>query len=213
MSDRRSELTVYAIDGVIPVVHPEAFVHPTAVLIGDVIIGAGVYVGPGASLRGDLGRIEIGRGSNIQDNCIVHGFPGGLTVVEEDGHIAHGSVLHGCRVRRNALVGMNAVVMDDAEIGESSIVAAMALVTAGTQVPAHHLVAGVPGRVVRELKEQELNWKREATAEYQHLAVRSLASLRPVVPLTEEDDNRPALQPRGVAPLHETKVKGADGKP
>lgn len=198
-------LQVYAIDGVIPVVHPEAYVHPTAVLIGDVIIDAGTYIGPGASLRGDLGRIRIGRGCNIQDNCIVHGFPGGETIVEENGHIAHGSVLHGCTVLRNALVGMNAVVMDGAQVGESAIVAAMALVTAGTQVPSGHLLAGVPGRVVRELSDAELAWKVEATAEYQHLTTRCLRTLARVMPLTEEEPDRPQLQPRGVAPLHLTR--------
>ncbi len=205
MGEERGDLTVYSIDGVVPVVHPTAYVHPAAVLIGDVVVGQGCYIGPGASLRGDLGRIEIGAGSNIQDNCIVHGFPGGLTQVGENGHIAHGAVLHGCHVRRNGLVGMNAVVMDDAEVGESAIIAAMALVTAGTVVPARHLVAGVPGRVVRELKEGELTWKIEATAEYQHLAVRCLESLKPTVALGEEEPGRPALKPRGVAPLHESK--------
>lgn len=203
---------VYSIDGVVPVVDPSAFVHPAAVLIGDVIIGSGCYIGPGASLRGDLGRIEIGAGSNVQDNCIVHGFPGGVTRVEEHGHIAHGAVLHGCTVGRNALVGMNAVVMDDAEIGESAIIAAMALVTAGTRVPERHLLAGIPGRVVRELKKQELSWKVEATAEYQHLAVRSLASLQPATPLEAEEAMRPSLNPRGVTPLHKTKSIGSEGE-
>lgn len=211
MNSRNPSLTVYSIDGVVPVVHPDAFVHPAAVLIGNVVIDSGCYIGPGASLRGDLGRIEVGAGSNVQDNCIVHGFPGGVTVIEESGHIAHGAVLHGCIVRRNALVGMNAVVMDDARIGESAIVAAMALVTAGTQVPAKHLVAGVPGRVVRELKEGELAWKLEATAEYQHLTQRSLQTMRAVAPLDAEEANRPELKPRGVTPLHET--KGSSSEP
>jgi len=200
-------LHVYAIDGVIPVVHPKAYIHPTAVLIGDVVIGAGCYIGPGASLRGDLGRIWIGEGCNVQDNCVVHGFPGGETRVEDHGHIAHGSILHGCTVRHNALVGMNAVVMDGADVGESAIVAAMALVTAGMQVPARHLLAGIPGRVVRELTDDELAWKREATAEYQHLANRSLETLAHVMPLTEEESDRPHLKPRGVDPLHKTKSR------
>src|SRR4051812_5015437 len=103
------ELVVYAVNGVTPVVDPSAFVHPSAVLIGDVIIGAGCYVGPTASLRGDFGRLVMHAGSNVQDSCILHGFPGTDTVIEEEGHIGHGAVLHGCVVRRNALVGMNAV--------------------------------------------------------------------------------------------------------
>ena len=137
---------IYSIDGVIPVVHPEAFVHPTAVLIGDVIIGPGCYVGPCASLRGDFGRLILERGSNIQDGCVMHGFPNTDTVIEEDGHIGHGAILHGCRIGRDALVGMNAVVMDGAIIGESAMVAAMAFVRAGFEVPPRSLAAGIPGQ-------------------------------------------------------------------
>ncbi len=105
---------VYAIGGVTPVIHPSAFVHPTAVLIGDVIIGPRCYVGPLACLRGDFGRLIMEEGANLQDTCVVHGFPGSDTVIEVDGHIGHGAVIHGARIGRNALVGMNAVVMDGA---------------------------------------------------------------------------------------------------
>src|SRR5699024_6826517 len=131
---------IYSIDGIVPVIHESAFVHPTAVIIGDVIIGPGVYVGPLASLRGDFGRIVMHEGSNIQDTCVVHGGPDSDTIIEVDGHIGHGAVLHGCTIKKNAMVGMNAVVMDGAVIGESSIVAAMAFVKAGMQVPARQLV-------------------------------------------------------------------------
>ena len=116
---------VWQFDGVTPAVHPSAYVHPTAVLIGDVIIGPRCYIGPLASLRGDFGRLIIEEGANVQDSCVMHGFPGEDTVVGVDGHIGHGAVLHGCTVGRNALVGMNAVVMDRAVIGEEAIVAAM----------------------------------------------------------------------------------------
>jgi phenylacetic acid degradation protein len=128
---RMSSPRVYAIDGLVPVIDPSAYVHPSAVLIGDVIVGPGCYVGPCASLRGDFGRLILGRGANVQDTCVMHGFPGTDTVIEEDGHIGHGAVLHGCRIGRNALVGMNAVIMDNAVLGESSIVAACAFVKAG----------------------------------------------------------------------------------
>src|SRR5262245_29677737 len=141
----------YEFEGVCPVVDPTAFVHPTAVLIGDVIIGAGCLVGPCASLRGDIGRIFLHSGSNVQDNCTVHCFPGKDVTIEADGHIGHGAVLHGCTVKRNAMVGMNAVVMDDAVIGEDSFVAAMAFVKAATVVPPRTLVGGVPAKVLREL--------------------------------------------------------------
>jgi phenylacetic acid degradation protein len=123
----------YEIDGLRPVVHPEAYVHPTAVLIGDVIVAAGCYVGPACSLRGDFGRLMLETGANFQDTCVMHGFPDTDTVVEQDGHIGHGAVLHGCVVRRNAMVGMNAVVMDRAVVGDSAIVAACAFVKAGLE--------------------------------------------------------------------------------
>lgn len=191
----------YSLEGVIPVVDPSAYVHPTAVLIGDVIVGPDCYVGPAACLRGDFGRIVLERGSNVQDTCVVHGFPGHDTVVEENGHIGHGAVLHSCVVRRDALVGMNAVVMDDAEIGAGAIVAACAFIRAGMQVPPRTLVAGVPAKVVRELTDQELAWKQEGTHTYQDLTKRSLASMVEVQPLSALEADRPRLQAPDVQPL------------
>src|SRR3989304_8048395 len=155
---------VYSIDGLTPVVHPEAHVPPGAVLIGDVPVGAGVYVGPSASLRGDFGRLVIEAGANIQDCCIVHGFPESDTVIEQDGHIGHGAIIHSARVCRNAMVGMNAVVNDNAVIGESAFVAAMAFVKAGMQVPPRTLVAGIPARVMRELGAGEMAMEGGSTA-------------------------------------------------
>src|SRR6201996_37660 len=163
----------YAIEDFIPVVDPTAYVHPTAVLIGDVVVGAGVYVGPGASLRGDFGAVILERGSNLQDNCIMHSFPGAEARVEEDGHIGHGAVLHGCLVKRNALVGMNSVVMDGAVVGEESFVAAMSFVKAKFEVPPRTLVAGTPAKIIRPLTDQEITWKNAGTAEYQMLTKRS----------------------------------------
>ncbi|MGK6309178.1 phenylacetic acid degradation protein PaaY [Variovorax sp. DT-64] len=195
----------YALEGVVPVVDPGAYVHPTAVLIGDVIVGAGCYVGPCASLRGDFGRIVLERGANVQDNCVIHGFPDQDTVVEEDGHIGHGAVLHSCVVRRDALVGMNAVVMDEAEIGESAFVAACAFVPAGMKVPARSLVTGVPARVRRQLGEEEIAWKQEGTRTYQDLTRRCLASLVEVQPLAAAEENRPRLQSPDVRPLIATR--------
>jgi phenylacetic acid degradation protein len=195
----------YALEGVVPVVDLGAYVHPTAVLIGDVIVGPGCYVGPGASLRGDFGRIVLERGSNVQDNCVIHGFPDQDTVVEENGHIGHGAVLHSCVVRRDALVGMNAVVMDEAEVGESAIVAACAFVPAGMKVPARSLVTGVPARVRRQLGDEEIAWKQEGTQTYQDLTRRCLASLVEVQPLATAEENRPRLQSPDVRPLIATR--------
>lgn len=195
----------YEIDGLIPVVDPTAFVHPTAILIGDVIIGAGCYVGPAASLRGDFGRLVLEAGANLQDTCVMHGFPGTDTVVETDGHIGHGAVLHGCRIRRNALVGMNAVVMDNAVIGEAAMVAACAFVKAGMEVPARTLAAGVPAKLVRELSEQELAWKLEGTATYQQLTRRCLSTMHEVLPLAAAEPDRKRFTVEGVVPLVERK--------
>ncbi len=195
----------YEIDGLKPVIHPTAYVHPDAVLIGDVIVGPRCYVAPLASLRGDFGRLVLEAGSNIQDSCVMHGFPGTDTVVEEDGHIGHGAVLHGCRVGRNALVGMNAVIMDNAVIGEAAIVAACAFVKAGMEVPPRTLVAGMPAKVMRELSAQEIAWKSDGTRTYQELAVRSLATLRPCAPLAEIEPGRQRFELPGVVPLVEAK--------
>jgi phenylacetic acid degradation protein len=195
----------YSIEGVIPVVDPSAYVHPTAVLIGDVHVGPNCYVGPLASLRGDFGRIVLLAGANVQDNCVMHGFPQQDTVVEENGHIGHGAVLHSCIVRRDALVGMNAVVMDEAEVGEQAVVAACAFVPAGMRVADQTLVAGVPAKVIRHLTDDEVAWKRTGTETYQDLTRRCLATLQEVQPLTRAEVNRPAVQAPQVKPLIATK--------
>ncbi|MBL8424576.1 MAG: phenylacetic acid degradation protein PaaY [Candidatus Accumulibacter phosphatis] len=194
---------VYAIDGLVPVIDPSAYVHPSAVLIGDVIVGPGCYVGPCASLRGDFGRLILGRGANVQDTCVMHGFPGTDTVIEEDGHIGHGAVLHGCRIGRNALVGMNAVIMDNAVLGESSIVAACAFVKAGLEIPPRSLVAGVPAKIIRTLSEQEMAWKIDGTLTYQNLTRRSLATLVETTALAAVEPDRKRLELPGVLPLIE----------
>jgi len=181
---------VYEIDGVRPVVHPSAYVHPTAVLIGDVIVGPRCYVGPLASLRGDFGRLVLEEGSNIQDTCVMHGFPGDDTVVEIDGHIGHGAVLHGCRVGRNAMVGMNAVVMDRAIVGAESIVAAMSFIKAGMIIPPRSMVMGTPARVMRALTDEDVAWKSFGTRQYHELVVRSLHSMREVDALLEVEPER-----------------------
>ncbi len=191
---------VYSIDGVTPVIHPSAFVHPEAVLIGDVIVEEGCYIGPCASLRGDFGRIIVRKGSNVQDNCTLHSLPGFDSVVGVDGHIGHGAIVHSAELGPNVLVGMNAVVMDHAKIGESAIIGAMSFVRAGAEIPARHLAAGVPARVLRELSADEIAAKGAGTRAYQELARRSLASLRPAEPLTHFDPDRPRVDANIVLP-------------
>ena len=198
---------VYSIDGITPVVHPSAFVHPSAILIGDVIVGARAYIGPAASLRGDFGRIVVEEGANIQDTCMLHGFPGKDTVVGAQATVGHGAVLHGCVVRRGALVGMNCVVNDNAEVGEDAVVAALAFVRAEARIPARALAAGIPARVLRQLSEQELEWKRSNARLYQELAVRCLSTMQEVEALTEPEANRKRIDIPGAIPLSELKAK------
>ena len=192
---------IYAYDGIVPVIDPQAFVHPEAVVIGDVIIGAACYVGPGAVLRGDFGRIVLETGSNVQETCVVHSFPGKDVVIKEGGHIGHGAVLHGCHIGRNAMVGMNAVVMDEAVVGENTIVAAMAFVKAGAKIPAGSLAVGSPAKVIRVLTEDEINWKRQGTAIYQRLALEARDKLRPAEPLTQVEPNRRGAEAPAYDPL------------
>lgn len=200
---------VYSIDGVVPVVHPTAFVHPSAVIIGDVIIGPRCYVGPCASLRGDFGRLVLQEGANIQDNCTMHGFPGRESVIEENGHVGHGAVLHCCTIKKNAMIGMNTVVNDGAVVGESAIVAAMAFVKAGFQVPPRTLAAGVPAKVLRDLTDQEMEWKVFATWQYQRLTERCLNTFHECDALPEVTPDRKELDPVMIEPLHI--VKGRNG--
>jgi len=195
----------YEIDGLRPVVHPTAYVHPTAVLIGDVVIGPRAYIGPCASLRGDFGRIVLQDGCNVQDTCVIHGFPASDTLLEDNAHVGHGAVLHGCVIRADALVGMNAVVMDEAEIGAGAFVAASAFVRAGLKVPPRSLAAGVPAKILRELSEQELAWKREGTATYHRLSERCLATMKECEPLAAEEPGRKRLEAGGVQPLVTTR--------
>jgi phenylacetic acid degradation protein len=198
---------VYSIDGLVPVVHPSAFVHESAVLVGDVIVAARAYIGPCACLRGDFGRIVVEVGASIQDTCVLHGFPGKDTVVGAEATIGHGAVLHGCVIRRGALVGMNAVVNDNAEVGEEAMVAALAFVKAEAKIPARALAAGIPARVLRELTAEEQQWKKDNRLLYQKLAERSSTSMRRVEALTAVEPGRKRIDIPGSVPLSEMKAR------
>ncbi|OTG92748.1 gamma carbonic anhydrase family protein [Acinetobacter sp. ANC 3832] len=180
----------YAIDGVIPVVSKTAYIHPTAVLIGDVIIEDGVYIGPLASLRADFGRIHILKNANVQDSCTIHGFPNSVTLIEEYGHVGHGAILHGCVIKKNVLVGMNSVILDEAIIGENSIIGANSTVKAKVEFPQNSLILGSPARVIRELTQDEITWKMKGTEQYIELAERCLNTMQEVSPLTEQSSDR-----------------------
>ena len=198
---------VYSIDGITPVVDPTAYVHPSAVLVGDVIVGPRAYIGPCACLRGDFGRIVVEAGANVQDTCVMHGFPGKDTIVGAGANIGHGAVLHGCVIGAGALVGMNCVVNDNAEVGEDAVVAAMAFVKAEARIPARSLAAGIPAKVLRTLSEEEIEWKRTNATLYQKLAERSARTMECVDALTSVEAGRKRIEIPDSIPLSELKAR------
>ena len=183
---------IYEFEGIRPVVHESAFVHETAAVIGNVVIGRDVYVGPGAAIRGDWGGVEIGDGCNVQEGCVIHMFPGVVVVLEPSAHVGHGAVVHGARIGRNALIGMNAVVMDNAVVGEECIVGALTFVPADMQIPARKVVVGNPARIVKDVSDEMVAWKTNGTALYQGLPRRLHETLKACEPLREMPADRPA---------------------
>lgn len=175
----------YEFKGFRPVVHPSAFVHPQAAVTGNVRIGKDVYVGPGAAIRGDWGGIVIEDGCNVQENCTIHQFPGVTVRLESGAHIGHGAIVHGAHIGQNVLIGMNAVIMDEAHIGTGSIIGALAFVKAGTRIPARSLVVGNPARIIREVSDEMLEWKTMGTELYQQLPAEMRAEWKPCEPLEE----------------------------
>lgn len=182
---------IYAYKQFIPVIHESAFIHPQAVVTGNVVIGQEVYVGPGAAIRGDWGGIIIEDGCNIQENCTVHMFPGITVVLEEEAHIGHGAVIHGARIGKNSLIGMNAVIMDEVVIGEACIVGALSFIKAGEHIPARSLVVGNPAKIIKTLSEEMIRWKTEGTQLYRQLARECHEVLRACEPLREIPADRP----------------------
>lgn len=182
----------YAFGEYIPVVHESAFVHPQAVVTGNVVIGKDVYIGPGAMLRGDWGGIDIGDGCNVQENCTIHMFPGITVRLKPGAHIGHGAIIHGALVGANCLVGMNSVIMDRVEIGDESIIGALTLVTEGTIIPPRSVVVGNPGKVIRSVSDEMLGWKTSGTAVYQRLPQDMRQQWRVCEPLREIPADRAA---------------------
>jgi carbonic anhydrase/acetyltransferase-like protein (isoleucine patch superfamily) len=182
---------IYEFEDFRPVVHESAFVHPTASVIGNVIIGRDVYVGPGAALRGDWGSIEIQDGCNVQEGCVIHMFPGVTVVLEASAHVGHGAVIHGARIGRNSLIGINAVIMDNAVVGEECVVGALTFVPSDMQIPARKVVVGNPAKIVKDVTDEMIDWKTEGTRLYQGLPQRLHASLKACEPLRELPADRP----------------------
>ncbi|KAB8151750.1 gamma carbonic anhydrase family protein [Kordia sp. TARA_039_SRF] len=185
---------IYEFKGYIPVVHESSFVHPLAAVTGNVIIGKDCYIGPGAAIRGDWGEIILEDGVNVQENCTVHMFPGKSIVLKESAHIGHGAIIHGANIGKNVLVGMNTVIMDDAEIGDESIIGAMAFVKAQTVIPPRSLVVGNPAKIIKQVSDEMIAWKTKGTQLYQQLPKDCHETLREVEPLREVPKNRPTQE-------------------
>jgi len=196
---------IYEFKGFIPVVHPSAFVHPQAVVTGNVIIGQDVYIGPGAAIRGDWGAVVIKEGCNVQENCTLHIFPGKTAILEESAHIGHGAIIHGAHIGQQVMVGMNSVIMDEAEIGEECIIGALSFVKAKSVIPRRSLLVGNPAKIIKQVSDEMIAWKIKGTQLYQSLPEDCRIHLKPAKALTEIPPNRPSQES-----LYETweKLKG-----
>lgn len=183
---------IYEFDGYKPVVDESAYVHPQAAVTGNVVISKDVYIAPGAAIRGDWGKIVIKDGCNVQENCTIHMFPGVTVVLEENAHIGHGAIIHGGHIGRNCLVGMNAVVMDNVELGDECIVGALSFLKEGMEIPKRKLVVGNPAEIVKNVSDEMIKWKTEGTKLYQQLPAQLHKSLTECKPLRKEPKNRPS---------------------
>lgn len=198
-------MAVFSFNGFIPVIKASSFVHPQANVTGNVIIGEDVYIGPGAVIRGDWGQIIIEDGCNVQENCVIHMFPGTTVLLKKGAHIGHGAIIHGGTIGENSLIGMNSVIMDDVVIEEECIIGALSFIPGKTHIPKRSLVVGNPGKIIKEVSDEMIAWKTKGTQLYQALPAECHQSLKEVQPLREIEENRPTQEK-----LYETwnKIKG-----
>ena len=187
-------MAVYEFNGFKPVIKESSFIHPLAAVIGNVIIGENVYVGPGAAIRGDWGQIIIEDGCNIQENCTIHMFPGTITLLKKGAHIGHGAIIHGGNIGENCLIGMNSVIMDDVEIEKESIIGALCFVPAKMKIPERSLVVGNPAKIIKQVSDEMIEWKTKGTSLYQTLPKDCFETLKECEPLRELDKNRPSQE-------------------
>ncbi len=184
-------MAIYEFNGFKPVIKESSFIHPLASVIGNVIIGENVYVGPGAAIRGDWGQIVIEDGCNVQENCTIHMFPGTVTILKKGAHIGHGAIIHGGTIGENCLIGMNSVIMDDVIIEKESIIGALSFVPAKMDIPSRSLVVGNPAKIIKQVSDEMIEWKTKGTALYQSLPKECHATLKECEPLREIEENRP----------------------
>ncbi|MFN1835149.1 transferase hexapeptide repeat family protein [Balneola sp. MJW-20] len=178
-------MAIYKFKNHIPAVHPSSFIHPLAAVTGNVIVGKDVYVGPGAAIRGDWGKIVIKDGCNVQENCTVHMFPGVTVTLEKGAHVGHGAIIHGAHLGENCLIGMNAVVMDNVKVGKECIIGAMTFVPEGMEIPDRKVVVGNPAKIIKDVSDEMAAWKTEGTGWYQRLPRDLHETLEEVDPLRE----------------------------
>ena len=191
---------IYSFKNFIPIIHESSFIHPLAAVTGNVFIGKDCYIGPGAALRGDWGKIIIEDGCNVQENCIIHMFPGVTVLLKPGAHIGHGAIIHGATIGKNCLVGMNAVIMDNVDLGDESIVGALTFIKQDEKIPTRSLVAGNPGKIIKQVTDEMLSWKTEGTKLYQSLPKEMFESWKECEPLREIPDHLP-LQAKDYKPF------------
>ena len=184
-------MACYKFKGFVPVVDPSSFVHPLAAVTGNVTIGKNCYIGPGAALRGDWGGIVMEDGCNVQENCIIHMFPGITVLLKESSHVGHGAIIHGATIGKNCLVGMNSVVMDHVELGDECIVGALSFIREGEKIPSGSLVVGNPAKIIKKVSDEMIAWKTKGTKLYQHLPKEMFEFFEPCEPLAEIPEDRP----------------------
>jgi phenylacetic acid degradation protein len=185
----------YEFNGIKPVADESSFVHPQAAVTGNVVIGKDVYIGPGCALRGDWGKIIIEDGCNVQENCTVHMFPGVTVLLKQSAHVGHGAIIHGATIGKNCLIGMNAVIMDEVELGDGCIVGALCFIKQGEKIPSRSLIAGNPSKIIKKVSDEMIEWKTEGTRLYQHLPKQCFDTLKPCDPLRKETHQPPLFQP------------------
>ncbi len=181
---------IYQFKEFIPVIDISSFIHPLAAVTGNVIIGKNVYVGPGAAIRGDWGQVIIEDGCNVQENCTIHMFPGITVLLKRNSHIGHGAIIHGAVIGENCLIGMNAVVMDNVELGNECIVGALAFIKADEKFEARSMIIGNPAKKIKEVSDEMIKWKTEGTMLYQQLPKDMKESWMPCEPLRIAEPER-----------------------
>jgi phenylacetic acid degradation protein/carnitine operon protein CaiE len=183
---------IYSFKDFIPVIDESAFIHPQACVTGNVVIGKNVYVGPGAAIRGDWGKIIIEDGCNVQENCIIHMFPGVTVLLKQAAHIGHGAVIHGATIGKNCLVGMNSVIMDNVDLGDECIVGALSFIKADEMIEPRSLVAGNPAKFIKKVTDEMIQWKAQGTRLYQMLPADMKAFWKECEPLRKIPDDQPS---------------------